>query len=376
MPQRRLTLVLLAAVFLCLGAALSFPSYQYPPTAELRKKAHYLERIICTPPGESTELQAVDHQNPEWALFSLSYAVFAFTNMAALDSSFRAEASHYTELAIQRALTEEISAFYKFRNAPPTGVDTAGSVIYLGHLNLMLGCHRLLNPNSRFAGLHDTLTRVLHGRYRRTPSHNLESYQGLTWVADNTVALASLQLHSQLTGSPYGQFCPQWVAYARRHLLDPPSGLLISSIGTATQAFDGPRGSSAGWSNFFIYRFDPAFAAEQYQCYQAHCSTNLGVVRLYRERAGTYTTDPGDIDSGPLLLGYGIPATAFAFADAVALRDWRNAQRLRRVIALGSKRLETPQEIQYGVRFVDLSVSPLAEALLLHAETMTPWVKQ
>ena len=138
-------------------------------------------------------------------------------------------------------------------------------------------------------------------------------------------------------------------------------------------AAEEPRGSHLGWSIFFLYRFAPALAAEQYRGYQQRFSTNFGVIRLYRERVGSYETSEGDIDSGPVILGYSIPANAFAFGNAVALRDWRNAQRLRRVIRFGSREVETPTELQYGVRFVDLPVSPLAEALILHAETMTPW---
>ncbi|TGD79958.1 hypothetical protein EU557_15390 [Hymenobacter wooponensis] len=123
-----------------------------------------------------------------------------------------------------------------------------------------------------------------------------------------------------------------------------------------------------GWSIWFISRFDLAFAQEQYKRYEQHFSTNLGLVRLYQERAGQHTTNYGDLDSGPLVLGYSIPANAFAFADAVALGDLRNARRLQRLIQLGRREIETPTELRYGVRFANLPVSPLAEALLLYSE--------
>ncbi len=362
--------VVLLAVFLY---ALSLRNYHSPAQPELRKKARYLERIISAAPDTSSDLTKLGKLNPEWALFSLSFSVYALTNMAERDPTFRAEAAQYAQLAIQKALTEDISAFARTADSPPLQIDTAGSVLYLGHLNLMLGCHRLLNPASRYAGLHDTLSRVLHGRYRRTPSHCLPSYPNQTWVPDNTVALASLSLHSQLTGSLYGQYCTQWVAYARQHLTDSSSDLLVSRPATLDHEAEEPRGSMLSWSIAFLYRFDPAYAAEQYRLYQQQFSTNLGIVQMYKEWPGSFTTTAGDIDSGPLILGYGIPATAFAFGNAVALRDWRNAQRLRRVISIGSRKIETAAEMQYVVRVVNLPVSPLAEALLLHAETMTQW---
>jgi hypothetical protein len=213
----------------------------------------------------------------------------------------------------------------------------------------------------------------LYRRLAAAPNHCLPSYPGGVWVPDNTVALASLQLHSELTGSPYQAFCQQWVSYARQHLTDPATGLLLSKPATSFQLAEEPRGSHLGWSISFLYRFAPAFAAEQYPALPAALQHQLRPIRLYHERAGKYETSLGDIDSGPMFLGYSIPANAFAFGNAVALGDWRNAQRLRRVISFGSRELNANDETHYGVRFVDLPVSPLAEALLLHAETMTPW---
>ena len=367
--KRKIALALIVLLLL-LAAAFSRPTYHYPAPAALRQKAHYLERIIRASEAEAPELAALG--NAEWSLFSLSFSVYAFTNMAQRDSSFRPEAAHYTALAIQKMLRGNIAR--AFRNPDAAGAaDSVTSVLYLGHLNLMLGCHRLLAPASPYETLHDSLSASLHRRLAAAPSHCLESYPGGVWVPDNTVALASLQLHSDLTGSPYRAFCQQWAAYARQQLTEPATGLLLSKPRTRLQAAEEPRGSHLGWSIFFLYRFAPAFAAEQYQRYQQHFSTNFGVIRLYRERVGSYETSEGDLDSGPLILGYSIPANAFAFGNAVALRDWRNAQRLRRVIRFGSREIETPSGLSYGVRFVDLSVSPLAEALLLHAETMTPW---
>lgn len=358
-------------LFLSLVGVLSRQAYHYPTPAELRQKARYLEHIIQAPEGEASALTALD--NSEWALFSMAYSVYAFTNMAQFDPSFRTEAAQYTQLAIGHTLPGAIR--YAFQaSAPHDNVaDSVRSVLYLGHLNLMLGCHRLLHPASPYQALHDSLSATLYRRLSAAPDHCLESYPGGVWVPDNTVALASLHLHSELTGSPYQAFCRQWVAYARQHLTDSATGLLLSKPTTCHQVAEEPRGSHLGWSIFFLYRFAPAYAAEQYQLYQQHFSANFGVVRLYHERAGAYETSLGDVDSGPLILGYSIPANAFAFGNAVALHDERNAQRLRRVITLGSQQVETAGETHYRVRFIELPVSPLAEALLLHAETMTPW---
>src|SRR6476661_2765628 len=131
--------------------AFSWPTYHYPPNDELRLKANYLARIIRTPADQPSELTELGNENPEWALFSLSYSVYAFTNMAQLDSRFRPEAAECTELAIGKMLKGPILQAFRDPDVSE-GADTISSVLYLGHLNLMLGCHRLLNPTSPHRG--------------------------------------------------------------------------------------------------------------------------------------------------------------------------------------------------------------------------------
>ena len=368
MTWRRFWLLLLLVV---LGTAGYYSRQPYaPPThPDLRLRVNYLEHVIRDGAGPSTTLGRLGQQNPEWSLFSLSFTTYGLTNLAAYDPSFRAEAAEYVALAIEQALAVPIrQPFEREPIADAHTVDMAGSVLYLGHLNLMLGCHRLLRPDSPYRRLHDSLSAHLYRRFGQDAAGNLPSYPNLRWLPDNTVALASLALHSRLTGSRYGQAGPRWVARARREWLDPATGLLASMADATGHAAEEPRGSHLGWSIWFLARVDTAFAREQYQRYQAASSTNLGALRLYKETAGSYETGAGDADSGPLILGYGIPATAFACADAVALHDSANAARLRRVISLGSRELTTNGERRYGVRLVNLDVNPLSEALLLWAD--------
>jgi hypothetical protein len=347
----------------------SWPTYQPPNRANVRLRLNYLERVIQEGAAPATTLGKLTALNPEWGLFTLSFSSYGLANLAAQQPDLRAEAAATIGRAIAVALSEPVRQ--PFEESGP--VEAAGrvlpsSVLYLGHLNLMLGCHRQLMPNSPYQHLHDSLSAALAARYQQEPAGNLASYPHLRWLPDNTVALASLALHSQLTGSPYAVAGRRWVATAKTQWLDPETGLLASQVDAQGRPTEAPRGSMLGWSIWFIARFDTAFARQQYQRYQAAHSTNLGALRLYREQAGDYRTGAGDVDSGPLILGYGIPATAFAFADAVALRDYRNAQRLRRVISLGSREIREGDELRYGVRLINLDVNPLSEALLLWAD--------
>ena len=359
-------LAVLLVILLWVG--LSWPTYQPPGRPEVRLRLNYLERVIQEGAAPTTALGQLTAQNAEWGLFTLSFSTYALANLAARQPDLRAEAAATIGQAIRVALTDPIRQ--PFMDELPPALPS--SVLYLGHLNLMLGCHRQLVPGSPYRRLHDSLSAALAARYQQEPSGNLMSYPGRRWLPDNTVALASLALHSRLTGSTYGAVGPRWVARARRAWLAPTTGLLASMVDSAGHPSEEPRGSHLGWSIWFLAQVDSGFARQQYARYQRYHSTNLGVVRLYREFASGYATGAGNVDSGPLILGYGIPATAFALADAVALGDYRNAQRLRRVVRLGSREIREGNELRYGVRLVNLDVSPLSEALLLWAEVPGP----
>lgn len=360
---------LLLLLGVLLWVAFSWPTYQPPGRPEVRLRLNYLERVIQEGAAPATTLGKLTAMNSEWGLFTLSFSTYALTNLAARQPDLRSEAAATIGRAIAVALSDPIrQPFEQAGPADAAGPALPSSVLYLGHLNLMLGCHRQLVPNSPYRHLHDSLSAALYARYQQEPGGNLPSYPHRRWVPDNTVALASLALHSHLTGSPYAAAGHRWVATAKTRWLHPTTGLLASMVDAAGQPSEEPRGSHLGWSIWFLAQVDSVFARQQYALYQQHHSNNLGVLRLYRETAGSLATGAGDVDSGPLILGYGIPATAFAFADAVALRDYRNAQRLRRVISLGSRPIRAGNELRYGVRLVNLDVNPLSEALLLWAD--------
>lgn len=365
----RWVLIISSLALLWLG--FSWPTYTPPGRPEVRLRLNYLERIIAEGAAPTTTLGQLTAQNAKWGLFALSFSTYALANLAARPPDLRAEAAATIGRAIQVALTDPIRQ--PFMDVLPGEQPTLPeSVLYLGHLNLMLGCHRQLVPDSPYQHLHDSLSAALGARYQQAPSGNLTSYPQRRWLPDNVVALASLALHSRLTGSAYAIAGRRWVARARHEWLAPQTGLLASMVDSTGRPSQEPRGSHLGWSIWFLTQVDSAFARQQYVLYQRHHSTNLGVLRLYREFAGSYETGVGNVDSGPLLLGYGIPATAFALADAVALRDYRNAQRLRRVVRLGSREIREGPELRYGVRFINLEVNPLSEALLLWAEVPGP----
>ncbi len=355
---------------------ISSQKYKYPKKDELQLKINYLEKILKTPINKNSEITTIGYQNCEWKLFSLSFSTYALTNIAFIDTTFKEDVIELIDSAIQKTLTDKIYKCYFGKENPVSpNINSTGSILYFGHLNMMLGCYRLLSDDIKYNEINDKLSESLYSRFMKSEFMCLQSYYNSIWIPDNTVALASLKLHSQNTGSEYEKICKKWIDFAKTNFVDNETGLLCSTINTGTgEKLEEPRGSMIGWSIFFIYRFDKTFAKEQYENYRTKFSKNLGILRLFRERYKNKKTDYyGDIDSGPIILGYSIPANAFAFGDAVATEDLRNAKRLHRLIKLGSKKEKLNNEIKYKTRFIDMEISPLAEALILYFETMIEW---
>lgn len=146
-----------------------------------------------------------------------------------------------------------------------------------------------------------------------------------------------------------------------------------SSSGIAEEE---PRGSMLGWSIMFIYQFDSEFAKELYQNYKEHFSRNYLALRLFKERHDNNDTNTGDIDSGPLLRGYSVPANEFALSNAVLAGDFKTARKIERLIALGTSSITTDDEFRYSVLFLDMNISPMAEALVLNSLTITKWTRK
>lgn len=356
---------------------IQFQVYEYPQKEEIDKRLNYLEKVINEPLESGSEVILLRHESHEFMLFSYSFATYAFTNLAVKDSTYKKRVVPIIKESISKALDPKISHYYgidsnfnKFDTLPHY------SVLYMGHLNLMLGCYRMLSDDSTYNILNDKISSSLFKRYKNKDFLNLESYPSAIWIPDNTVALASLRLHGHNTGSGYDSLCKEWVRYAKTHYLHNESRVLYSTVDPSTgKPEEDPRGSMLGWSIMFIYQFDSEFSIELYNNYKKHFSNEWLIFKLFKERYKNNSTSMGDIDSGPIFLGYSIPANEFALGGAILTGDYKTARKLERLINFGTTQKEINRGLKYKVRFVDMNISPMAETLVLNSLTITKWIK-
>jgi len=189
-------------------------------------------------------------RNPEWTLMADLFSVLAWSNAALADPAREAvllehmdsanAATRQTEAeGAQFALLLPYARRESFRDA------TGRSVFVDGELALMLAARLSV---ARDPELEDELRRrvgIIESALARSPTLSAESYPNECWTFCNTTALAALVLSDRIFGTDHGPLARAWVELAKRELLDPQTGLLISSYTYEGEVLDSPEGTSS-----------------------------------------------------------------------------------------------------------------------------------
>lgn len=292
--------------------------------ADLLARRRYLVATVGAPDFGPDDLSA--SLSPlirgEWAVGSLSMTACALTSLALRYPETRAEASEVLARLAETLQRPELRRF----DTDEWGEDALaglsgrkGHLGYLGHLAIVLGAYRVAGGDGRFDDRHRAVVDGLARRLERRPL--IETYPGQTWTADNVVAYAAIALFDRVHGTDHGALFRRFEAHARRHLLDPDTGTIVFRADRGGRGFGRSRGSGVGWNGFYLPFFAPELAAEQYERAKAAFLVRLpfGAAALREWPPGL--DRPGDVDSGPLVMGLSPSGTAFFLAGARQARD-------------------------------------------------------
>jgi hypothetical protein len=133
------------------------------------------------------------------------------------------------------------------------------------------------------------------------------SYPGSAWPADAVICVASLSLHDRIFDGQYAQAIRSWVSRVEEHY--DANGMIPHSV----RPFDGKtresaRGSSQALMLIFVREIDEQLANKQFKMFRDRfVDTKLGLAGIREYPSGEFGL--GDIDSGPVILGFGGAAT-------------------------------------------------------------------
>ncbi len=204
---------------------------------------------------------------------------------------------------------------------------------YLGYMNLALGMHRLLVPDSQYAELHDAISEQLAAGLA-LPIHRFQTYPHESYPVDQAMAAGSVGLHARATGTDRDALLRDWSTRFQDAAVDPDTGWLTQRVETYDGAAgDDPRGSGTALAAYGLLWADPVLSQRLYNALVRggmRVELGLGAIREYAPGYSGW----GDIDSGPVILGYGVSATGFALAGARAHGDARHYRAIARTATL------------------------------------------
>jgi hypothetical protein len=170
--------------------------------------------------------------------------------------------------------------------------------------------------------------------------------------------VGTLGLWAAARGVPIPPEAASWVGQARERFVDPGTGLLIQAVSAGADPLDAPRGSGTFLASWFLSFADPALSRELYEAGREELSGSIlrfGMMREYPRGASGW----GDVDSGPVVLGYGVSSTGFALGAARAHGDLATFRSLYATAHL----FGAPRRAGDALRFT--TGGPLGDALLL-----------
>jgi len=258
----------------------------------------------------------------QWALVTYQMTILGLGQLVRAHPELRARYVPAMELAATRMMRREQRA-WAARAWGSDGLlhlDAARGDAWMCWPDLAISMLRLVHPETAFARQNDRVTAALARRLAHAPHALIETYPGSSFPTDVAACVAAVSLHARATGAPRPGWLARWEREYRARWIDPRTGYLWQQGDWRTGAHrDAPRGSGTAVAAYFFTFVDVALVKDLERALARHESSLLGfgAVREYAEgHAG-----PGDVDSGPVVLGVSVTATGFALGAARAAGD-------------------------------------------------------
>jgi hypothetical protein len=264
-----------------------------------------------------------DRFTGEWALVTHQMTALGLAQLCLAHPAWRAELG---PVATRAALNSLLPEMRDFGTRAWRGEDAMASLTgdhghaYIAYVALAIGMARLVDPAFRpeDGRKHDAMIGALERRLLASPTGLIETYPGEAYPTDVAAVAAAIAVHGRATHVAHDRVLRHWAERVRAVQIDPASGLVIQRMDARTGApHDAPRASGTGLAAYFAGFADRGVAELLAAGLLRQEATHLGfgAIREYAEdRSG-----PGDVDSGPVVLGVSVAATGFALAPARAL---------------------------------------------------------
>jgi hypothetical protein len=376
-----LVLVVAGIVWLpCLHLVFARSVTEFRQAEGLAPKAKQLAarhlQLWTDPALRQKELDRMRASNAEWDFMGRSFLVWSLANMGVRDPASKTLYLKTIDQIIDETLRleKEKGMYFFLMSYASSGkyvMKPERSLFLDGEIALMLASRRMLEEKEEYKTLLTERINIMTEEFNRSPHFILESYPDECWMFDHCLALDAMKMADYLDGSDHSKLIRDWVAMAKRKLIDPQSGLLVSSFTTDYLPLVGPQGSSLWMVSHALQILDADFARDQY----TRARRELGEITLgfgYAHEWPASWNGPANIDSGPIIPVFNISAgsSGMAFIGASAFDDEPFLKSLNSTLDF----VGFPTRKSGGLKYC--ASNQVGDAALLYAATLGPlWEK-
>lgn len=303
---------------------------------------------------------------PEGYVFTWSLYGVASANVARdlpLSDPRRKEMLRAAQAAFTHIDSEHAKSTFEPGLEPKYGVFYASWSLYLRSVTLRAtgSTHDVPFDFKRFEQDCDDFASALS----HTDNPFLQTYTEATWPADTAVGVFALAIADPFMGQRYKPVVARWFAQLQQRL-DPKYGAI-----THMSTLDGhpkgwPRGESVALMSFMLADVDPVFAQQQYEILRNHfVAYSWGIPGVREYPHGVKGRE--DVDSGPIILGFGQPATVVGAGAAIANGDEDLAEALLGTAEVAGFPIEIAGKRRYLGGYL-----PVGDAFLAWVRTAHP----
>lgn len=305
----------------------------------------------------------------EWAFATWQMAALGYAQIGLEHPETRARNLARADECLDRALSKPIRAFdtLLWDEDPLESLDgDHDHAAYLGYVDLSLSYARLLDWNDAHAEINDRITAALVRRLEHSTTLMLQTYPGDVYPPDNTAVAGAIALYDRATGADHSALLHRWAERVRKNYTDPKTGLLYQHLRVDGRPDAPGRGSGTALGVYFLSFLDDPISAELDRALTRELDGDVLGFGAVREYAAGSAAGHGDVDSGPLVLGFSPVATGFSLAGARLTGDRaRFARYEATAVTVG-----IPVSADGGERFV--FGGPVGDAILFAMRTAQP----
>ncbi|MGC4115765.1 MAG: hypothetical protein QM765_14425 [Myxococcales bacterium] len=360
--------------FRWLAPATEYQGEGVPPRA--RKLADRHLRLWTDPASRASELDRMRASNAEWDFMGRSFLAWSLANMALRDPTTQPKALAVIDQIIEETLRLEAEKGPEFFLMPyarraPFVMQPARSQFLDGEIALMLAMRRALEDKPQYRSLLAERVLLMVDRMSKSPTLSAESYPDECWTFCNAIAVAAIRMSDYLDGTDHSALLKKWVEVAKAKLVDPRTGLLVSSYKLDGMHLDGPEGSSIWMVVHALQVVDPDFARDQYQRARKELGVTVAGFGYSREWPKSWK-GPQDVDSGLVvpLLEASPGGSGLALVGAASFGDAEYLASLHASLDFAAFPTESNGELRYSAS------NQVGDAVLLYSTTLGPmWNK-